>query len=181
MKKVFLEELPRLKNGRINWRESIGHKVKFIYDNIEDTIDIVDCKNSYLTIKYKHEIMPIKTDSFSKCKLGNILNLYTSDFKVEIETTFKDGKRDLTIIDREYRIDKSGIRRKWYKYHCNIDGNEDWIEESNLLGGQGCNVCSGKKALLGVNTIWDKARWMCDLGVSEEDAKKYTIDSHYKI
>ena len=28
------------------------------------------------------------------------------------------------------------------------------------------------RAKLGVNTIWDKARWMCDLGISEEDAKR---------
>lgn len=31
------------------------------------------------------------------------------------------------------------------------------------------------------NIIWDKARWMCDLGISEEDAKKYTIGSSKKI
>ena len=34
------------------------------------------------------------------------------------------------------------------------------------------------KAKLGVNTIWDKARWMCDLGISEEDAKSYMPQSN---
>ena len=37
------------------------------------------------------------------------------------------------------------------------------------------------KAKLGVNTIWDKARWMCDLGVSEEDAKSYMPQSNKSI
>jgi hypothetical protein len=31
-----------------------------------------------------------------------------------------------------------------------------------------------KKAILGINTIWDTDRWMCDLGLSEEDAKTYS-------
>ena len=34
MKKVFLDNLPKWESGkykgRINWKESIGHKVKFI-------------------------------------------------------------------------------------------------------------------------------------------------------
>ena len=35
MREVFLDELP--KRGKyINWKESIGCKVKFIYDDIED-------------------------------------------------------------------------------------------------------------------------------------------------
>lgn len=34
------------------------------------------------------------------------------------------------------------------------------------------------KAKLGENTIWDKALWMLDFGVSEEDAKKYTPQSN---
>ena len=34
---------------------------------------------------------------------------------------------------------------------------------------------------LGINTIYDKAKWMIDLGVSEEDAKKYTPNSSKKI
>lgn len=32
-----------------------------------------------------------------------------------------------------------------------------------------------------LNIIWNKARWMVDLGVSVEDAKKYTIGSHENI
>ena len=34
MRKIFLEELPR--HGKyIDWKSSIGYKVKFIYDDIE--------------------------------------------------------------------------------------------------------------------------------------------------
>ena len=43
MRKVFLDELPRggkcVNKNSINWKESIGYKVKFVYDNIEGIIN----------------------------------------------------------------------------------------------------------------------------------------------
>lgn len=103
-------------------------------------------------------------------------------FEKLIEDTFKDAKRDLIILDRELKKDKNGYDRKWYKYKCNKCGwGEGWIQENNLLVGKGCSCCSGRSAVLGINTIWDTDRWMCDLGVSEDDAKKYTRCSQYKI
>ena len=183
MKKVFLEDLPK-RGEYINWKKSIGYKVKFIYDDVKGEVKIVDYKNSYLTIIYNKKEFKIQTTSFKNCMLGNLLDKKTKEFKIEIGITFKDEKRDITIIDREYRIDKNKQNHKYYKYRCNKCGNEDWMEESNLLHHKkGCNVCgiSPKKVLLGVNTIWDKAKWMISLGVSEEDAKKYMPQSNKKI
>lgn len=64
------------------------------------------------------------------------------------------------------------------RHNC---GNEWNTIPSSLLKGHGCPVCSGKVAKLGINTIWDTDRWMVDLGVSEEDAKKYSKGSNKKI
>ena len=108
MKKVFLEELPKSKNGKlIDWINCLGYKVKFIYKDIEDYVEIIDYYISdngkpYLIIKYKERIKPISTDSLKKGSLGNILMKNTSDFKYEIGTTFKEDKRDITIVDRKY-------------------------------------------------------------------------------
>ena len=78
MRKVFLDELPR-RGKLINWKESVGHKVKFVYDNIEGEVEIInyDTKGSKLTIKYKDKIKPIKSSDFSRCKIGELLNIYT--------------------------------------------------------------------------------------------------------
>ena len=114
------------------------------------------------------------------------------NWKFNIGDEIKDDKRQLVIIDREIRVkektdNKSGRKymtnEKWYKYKCNKCRNEDWIIEYNMSYGFGCNTCgrSPRKTVLGINTIWDKARWMCDLGVSEEDAKKYTPQSNKSI
>lgn len=118
------------------------------------------------------------------------------DFKYEIKQYIKDDKRDLVIIDRKYIKDKNGWNYKYYKYKCNKCGfdcgehyikgqykKEYWVSESSLKTGNDCACCrpSHKVTVLGINTIWDTDRWMIDLGVSEEDAKRYTKASNQKI
>ena len=60
MKEIFLDELPKM-GKYINWKESIGCKVKFIYDDINGEIEIIDYYMNdngkpYLIIKYKNRI-----------------------------------------------------------------------------------------------------------------------------
>ena len=196
MRKVFLDDLPRKEGFGINkgkmlidWNDSIGCKIPFIYDDIVSEVEILDyvSKGQKLIIKYNNRMFwekPISTGNFQKCRLGFYLNKRTGDFKINLNEIFKDDKRDLIIIDREYRKDRNGVNKKWYKYKCNKCGNEDWIIEHSLCTqGSGCNVCnaSNPKAKEGINTIWDTDRWMCCLGVSEEDAKTHTPQSNQKI
>ena len=64
------------------------------------------------------------------------------------------------------------------RHNCEKCHYHEWkIKPNHLLRNHGCPVCSGREAKLGINTIWDTDRWMCDLGVSEEDAKKYSHSS----
>ena len=121
MRKVFTDNLPTKSYNKkecIDWDKSKGNSVKFIYDNIEGIIFI---KNVYkdkdyimLTIIYNNICADINKMNFVKGNIGKILNVRNKDFKVEIGTVFKDDKRDLTIIDREFRIDNSDIKRKYY-------------------------------------------------------------------
>lgn len=107
------------------------------------------------------------------------------NWKYEIGQVIKDEKRDMIIIDRKIRVRKSfnskrnkycNKNEEWYKYHCNIDGNEDWIYVGWLNSGQRCNVCNNRKAMLGINTIWDTDRYLVtDYGLDEEFAKTHTV------
>lgn len=106
-------------------------------------------------------------------------------FRIEIGTNIKDDKRDLTIIDREYRtrIRKSGYKDnlKWYKYICNKCGwDNGQIEECLLLRGTGCSCCNNQIAVLGINTIFDKEPWMIKY-VGERIAKTYAPRSRKKV
>ncbi|MBM7835750.1 hypothetical protein [Clostridium sardiniense] len=181
MRKVFLEDLPK-RGNRIDWKKSVGCNVPFIYDDIEGEAYIASKENNYLTIKYNGKQYEISTDGFKKCEFGKIVGKINGEYRIEIDTLLKNEKQDFLIIDRSRRKDNQNIKRRYYKYHCNKCGNEDWIIEDGLLKKHGCNVCNSfkKKIKLGINTIWDTDRWMCDLGISEEDAKKYSSRSGQK-
>lgn len=123
-KKIDLSELPK-KGKLIDWKNSVGCKCKFVYDDIKGEVEIIGYeynKRPIIIFKYKHETYKMKSDNFIKCKFGNLLCKITNKFKVEIGTKFKNDKVDIAIIDREYRKDKKGGNRKWYKYTCNKCG-----------------------------------------------------------
>jgi len=132
LRKVFLEELPRWKSGtnkdKINWKKSIGYKVRFIYDDIEGWIEIIDYDGKHVYLKYgKENRFPLNTCGFIICQLGGLLGKNTANFKIEIGTEFKDNKRDLIITNREYRDNPYyiGKKIKYYHYKCNKCGFYD--------------------------------------------------------
>ena len=185
-KKIFLDDLPKWgkkghgKEGTINWSKCIGYKVSFVYEDIEGYIDIIDYKRegkkTYLKIKYKDREKYIFSENLSKCKLGTLLNKVTSEFKVEIGKEFKDKKRNLIIINREYRIIKD-ITYKYYRYSCYNCGTKLWVSESNLLKGIGCGCCSSKTIVKGINDIATTNPELIKYFVNIEDAYKYTHSS----
>lgn len=82
-----------------------------------------------------------------------------AEWKYEIGDKIIDEKRNLEIIDREFRIitpkNRNPQNQKWYKYKCNNCGyDEGWITQNNLSHGQGCCVCSSKKIVQGINDIY---------------------------
>lgn len=188
MKKVFLDDLPRKgKNkGCYDWQKSIGRKIKGVYENIEFEVEIVSVeRNKYtlLTLKYNNKLFKINSDNFKSCRLGNVLKIRTPDFKIEIGTRIKDEKRDITIIDKEYRRDDKNRRYKWYKYHCYQCGYEGWVVENALLGQSvGCSVCTGHTVVEGINDIPTTAPFMIKyFQGGYDEAKLYTCCSHSKI
>lgn len=178
MKKIDKSCLP--KNGKnIDWKNSINCIVSFQYRDIKGELLILDYKDRYLTVKFNDVIKKIHTSSLLKCELGDILNVKTNKFKYEIGTVFKDKKRNLTLIDKEYKKNKS--TKKWYKYRCNNDGNEDWISENDLNKGVGCNVCANKKVLKGINDINTKTPYLVQYLYDKNDAYLHTPYSKDKI
>lgn len=184
MRKVFLDELPRKGTQRINWQESIGKRIEFIYDEITGYIDIIGYKErNMLKIKYNNKIADIKTDGLSKAKLGAILGVYTSEFKYEIGESFKDDKRNITIIDR-FKKERTTLNKKiidkMYVCKCNKCGGSITINESNISS-QGCGICNGKIVVPGINSILDTHKWLVDdFGLDEDFAKTHTYGTRDK-
>jgi hypothetical protein len=207
LKKVFADDLPKHKYGvnkdKIDWNNSIGCKIKFIYDDIEGEMKITDyaSENKLLKIKYDNKYFEIKATNITQCKIGKIIGKKTSEFKIEIGKNFKDSKRDITIIDRKHEVKNIGetsrLNEKLYKIHCNIcdfDGTEYydnngkhhkdyWIKERAIITSEnGCPCCANQIVVKNINSIVVKARWMISYfqgGYNE--AKKYSCHSHKKI
>lgn len=173
--KVFLDDLKRYENGlhkgKINWKNNIGEIVKCIYNDEIYSIKIIgyeEFKRQILTIEYEKRIDYIHTGHFCDCKFGKILMKITNEFKVEVGATFNDknGKRNITIMDKCTEMDNVNI--KSYKYKCNICGFVGIIDEYSLINrDRGCSCCASKVIISGVN----------DLLTKRPDLEKYIVDA----
>ena len=189
-RKVFTENLHKKEyKGRkcIDWKNSIGYKVHFIYDDIEGDLEIIDYiksnKKSKIEIKYKNKLCIINSNHLKECKIGTLLNKKTSNFKIEIGQVIKDDKRDITIIDREYRKNNKNCNLKYYKYYCNKCGNEDWMTESCIIKQNiGCNRCCkfGHKVDES-NCIATTHPYLMKYLVDKEDGYKYSYGSDIRV
>ena len=73
-KQIDLSSIP--KRGKLyDWKNSIGVKCNFTYNDISGEIEIVDYTYKYVTIKYKDKTDKFTTDSFVRCSLGKVLGV----------------------------------------------------------------------------------------------------------
>ena len=181
IRKVDLSGLPRYYKG-INWKLCIGKKVKFIYDDIEGEVEILNYKDNYLTIDYLGKSFKIRSTGFTNCNFGEMLNKKTSNFKINIGSTIGN----LFITDRMYKTkikyNKDIEKEKWYKYRCLICGFNGEIIEGALKKEIGCSVCNNKKVVEGINDIPTTAPWMVKyFQGGYDEAKRYTKSSSNEI
>ena len=151
----------------IDWDKSIGYILNFEYGEINGKLKIVYYKRLKLIVEYLNEEYEIGTESLKTCNLGKILNVRTHEYKINIGETITDNNRNLTILDREYRVrfGSNGykIHEKWYYFKCNKCGHSDWKIESSLISQKtGCPACCvpPKVLVCGINDIPTTAPWM---------------------
>lgn len=156
MRKVFLDNLPRWEEssrykGKIKWKESVGYKVKFIYDEIKGEIEIIDFNNSILKIRYSDRLDSIHYNHFGKCKIGRILRKRSKFYKYDLGELIEQTFGTLEIINQIKISDK---KIKGYEYKCLECGNTDEISEYCLKSGRGCNICSNRIIKRGFNDLF---------------------------
>lgn len=183
MRKIFLDNLPRWEKGghkgRVKWKETPGHSVKFIYDDLEGEINILDYHNktNKLTLKYSETTMDLYINHFSNCAIGKLIGNISSFHYYEVGQIIDHISNGRLQIKEQTRIGNNRYKHKGYKYKCLKCSNEDEITENDLNRKRGCNVCAGKKVLKGFNDLWTVAPWLAELLYDPEDGYKYTIYS----
>lgn len=181
MNKLYYEEdLPfRIKEGKhiVDWKKSIGSKVRFEYNNIKGTLEIVDylTKGNKVVIKYNDTLHTLQSGNLKKCRLKI---LFSKIFLYQIG----DVIDNLVITERFFKF-YSNSEIKFYKYiclKCGWDNGE--ISESQLKKGIRCSCCNGKTVVVGINDIPTTDSWMIPyFQGGEEEAKLYTKCSMKKI
>lgn len=168
MRKVFLDNLPKF-NNKIDWKNSVGYIVNFVYDNIEGTLEIIDYYKSnrrrqyYITIKYENTTYNIETQLFKNAKLHALFSYKTYKiipFKYQINQVISDNHRNIKIIDQFVDFNKKKNKKR-YKYLCLKCGYMNGIiEEYHITAGVGCACCAGKIVVKGINDIPTTDPWM---------------------
>lgn len=83
MRKVFLDDLPKYKNGNVDWKNSIGRKIPFIYNDISGELDLlfVDKEKNRLLIRWNGEEGYINKSNLHKGRIGKIFKITTIESK----------------------------------------------------------------------------------------------------
>lgn len=180
-KEIDLSKLPR-KGTKIDWKNSIGYKCKFIYDDIEGEIEIVgyEKEKGIFTVIYNNKEFKITRDTLVNCYFGKLTMRRTNEFKFKINHIFKDERHNMVIVCREYKESK-GIIYKWYKYHCNNCGYEGWIVESSLVRGANCACCTNQVVVEGINDVATTHPYLIKYFENPNDAKNMVYGSGVKI
>ena len=183
-KKMFTNVLPHKgkDNQLIDWKNSVGYKIKFIYDDIKGFIIIIGYDGHKLKILYNNEIYFIVANQVKECQIGNILGKINHEYKYKIGDIITDVKSGKLKILKQTRIKDNRNRAiKIYHYKCLICGNEDTISERDLKNKTGCNVCCNHKVLKGYNDIATTNKELFNLLLNKEDGYKYTQGSDKQI
>lgn len=176
---VNLDYLPKRKNGKIIWAESIGMDIPFVYDEVSGVIKILDYKNNNeILFGYNGKEFWRNSSIITSKSIGNIVGKINRDFLYNIGDIIQTKHSSLKILDR-----RMGKRKEYY-LQCLVCGDESWKTERAIIKYEEylCGVCAGNKVLIGYNDIVTIAPWMIPFFQGgEEEAKKYAPNSRKRI
>lgn len=155
VKEIDLSSLPRFKDGRIDWKNSVGSSVRFKYENIEDEIKIVGFNDGTnvkkrLSIQYKdNPVFIINTYHFTQVKIGKaIKGKIPANYEVGEIVKLKYG--DIEIINKKY-IKGQGTQ---CTYKCKTCGYITTIPQSRIPSMKICSCCNGRIVIKEINSVW---------------------------
>lgn len=149
MRKCDLSGLPKVKRNikgetreLIQWKETIGYTIPFIYDEIEGEVKVLDYKPSTqkLTLLYNDKEFLVGTESVLSCGFSLLVGKFTKGFTYSVgEEINKNGR---AIILERFVKGKDG---KNYKLKC-LDCQQTFTRAErkirNTEWGVKCSVCS---------------------------------------
>lgn len=124
MRKVFLEDLPRINNEKIEWSKSKGYKLNFTYDNINGCLEVLDVirkyNKPYIKTKYMDKEYLFSSGSLLNCELGLFLkHINLNDEEYNRWYKLKDEK-----VKTEFTLSECGT----YWIGRTLENDEFWFD-----------------------------------------------------
>ncbi len=174
------QKIPRKSKNRYDWKQSVGCELFFQYDTYSGYIKI---KDYILKDNYRHKLLidingkekEINPYSLIKLDIGDLLGVFTHDFKYEIGCVFGKGNNKIKIISR-YRN-----HSKMYHVQCLKCGYEKDMKESRITRNEGCPVCLNQIIVDGINDMWTTNPELSELLAYPDDGHKYAQHSNKKL
>lgn len=191
MKKLFVEDFPRWKEGqnkdKINWEASVGLKIRFIYNEINSYLEILkyDKIKKRVLVKYNDSMQDMDINHLKKLAIKNLLNYNHYEdkpliYKYKIGEIMSIATGDIQII----KLDKKKLKdhtQKRYVYKCLNDGYIGDIAEHYIKEDYNCPVCINKKVIRGINDVATTHPHLIKYFVNIEDAHEYSYGSTKKV
>lgn len=174
--------LPKLNNKsqNINWKNCIGAKVYFEYDDIKGYIRILDYKparnstQNQLLLQYNNNTVTTCTSNFLHLRIPALFNkeIRSLKYKYSVGDIIKKGS-DRTLILEQTRINYITKSNRGYRVKC-LDCNHEYNTLEQTFSS--CPIC-GKRTSFPERFIYNM---LLQTGMSFEPQKEFAwLPNHY--
>ncbi len=180
---IDLESLPH-KKSRINWKESIGERVQFRYDDISGIITLKRLlpDNTHIVIEYKGKEYQFKKNKLSRVPFGVMLGRIYFDYKYNIGEQIKKDERSISAkaTGQYTKATTNSSKTRFYQLKCDrcqqlYERNENAVERT------GCPICSNHQIVIGVNDLWSTHEFIAKQLKNPEDGYKTSYGKNKKM
>lgn len=157
MRAVLLDKLPRLGEKKIDWRNSVGHEVPFVYDTVVGFVKIVKIVFNGNLVKgivtqYKDNVRTLDLRSFKECNFKSLIFNNRKEVKNYGVHSYRKGQRlldesrDIYLMKESTKLYANKYTITGFEYKCLCCGYVGFKTISSINKGTGCkNKCKNKK------------------------------------
>lgn len=109
----------KTKNDHMNWTDSVGAKIPFVYDDISGEINLIDYKNNKVLLEYLIDLIEYIRPKKVVCNYGNhdkrFANYFAKNLDTDILELMPDTSLELIFVDGFKHYDKRSKSKIWYE------------------------------------------------------------------
>lgn len=149
MRKIDSSNLKRYTSGKyrgkIDWESNIGVKLPFIYNDQKGEVEIINyikaIPQGTITVKYKDNIMSMKTNNLMKCSIGNLIEEFNYDYIYNIGDILETKHNTKVKILNQIKLFHTKCDERGYIVQCLDCSHKYNVREVHISS---CHMCSDR-------------------------------------